>query len=662
MGGAVSVDATEDACDDALGAPPTGTMVPQLGREDTSVDATVAGSEMLAGSQMVRRRNRRRRSTVAALNLWSGKASSVQGGKVAKGLPAADQQAAVMASASGGATSGISAALRETEEKEISTALKFLGEQHAAANLNRASFHGGGMPLAALQAAEKQTAGIEQVMNLIARLSQPAPALAGGAGGETGQAGWQNEVASWNEHLRSLFAEVAADRMGGDQQTAHSVQSYLVRQFVSDGDRMDLNEAADISRQARRSSRSDLDQLPEQYSKSRKKFSQSFVHQKRSYGKGISASTEDRFKKLQLAALTQWSFDTNEVEELTKGKAITFMGHTLLQQHDLLKCPELKLQPETLDHFLAAIEAAYKPNPYHNAVHGADAAQTLNSFLRAGLMSAAQMDTVDIFAAVLAALVHDVGHPGVNADWLKATDDDLALTYNDVSPLENMHISTAFKIAKGEDKCNIFRNMSKADYKGARHLMVQMVLGTDMATHFGDQLEYRRKVVEIRDGEGGQGEGGSASSRVMQLRMALHIADISNISKEREISNAWTDRLMKEFYAQGDREREAGRAISPMCDRTSTNIPKSQVGFIDVIVRPSFELWFQMKDVTQNWTGMQDHVMGLLDANRAYWVEEGEKQEQVEVTQDAPAAMSLTVNKLDSVGEDEQGAADSNET
>ena len=117
--------------------------------------------------------------------------------------------------------------------------------------------------------------------------------------------------------------------------------------------------------------------------------------------------------------------------------------------------------PAVLNAYLAAVEAAYNPAvSYHNAVHGADAAQTLHSFMRSGLLGAAHMDAIDVFGATLAALCHDVGHPGVNAGFLCATGHELALTYNDVSPLENMHVSTAFKIAKRGEKVDVFQTLN----------------------------------------------------------------------------------------------------------------------------------------------------------------------------------------------------------
>jgi cAMP-specific phosphodiesterase 4 len=39
----------------------------------------------------------------------------------------------------------------------------------------------------------------------------------------------------------------------------------------------------------------------------------------------------------------------------------------------------------------------------------------------------------------------------------------------------------------------------------------------------------------------------------------------------------WCGRIMEEFFQQGDKEREGGLDISPMCDRFNATIEKSQV-------------------------------------------------------------------------------------
>ena len=57
----------------------------------------------------------------------------------------------------------------------------------------------------------------------------------------------------------------------------------------------------------------------------------------------------------------------------------------------------------------------------------------------------------------------------------------------------------------------------------------------------------------------------------------VHCSDLSNPTKPLDIYRQWVDRIMEEFFRQGDREREIGMEISPMCDRYNATIEKSQV-------------------------------------------------------------------------------------
>lgn len=59
----------------------------------------------------------------------------------------------------------------------------------------------------------------------------------------------------------------------------------------------------------------------------------------------------------------------------------------------------------------------------------------------------------------------------------------------------------------------------------------------------------------------------------------VHCADLSNPTKPLELYRQWTDRIMAEFFQQGDRERERGMEISPMCDKHTASVEKSQVQF-----------------------------------------------------------------------------------
>jgi hypothetical protein len=64
--------------------------------------------------------------------------------------------------------------------------------------------------------------------------------------------------------------------------------------------------------------------------------------------------------------------------------------------------------------------------------------------------------------AVCVALCTAQGHLAVNNSFLVTTSHALALRFNDISPLENMHIATAFEIAAkpGHD---IFESLAPED-------------------------------------------------------------------------------------------------------------------------------------------------------------------------------------------------------
>jgi hypothetical protein len=62
------------------------------------------------------------------------------------------------------------------------------------------------------------------------------------------------------------------------------------------------------------------------------------------------------------------------------------------------------------------------------------------------------------------------------------------------------------------------------------------------------------------------------------------MSDISNSAKPFDIVKTWVDLLFVEFFHQGDLERADGRPISYLMDRSTVNVAKAQIGFLDVII------------------------------------------------------------------------------
>ena len=86
-----------------------------------------------------------------------------------------------------------------------------------------------------------------------------------------------------------------------------------------------------------------------------------------------------------------------------------------------------------------------RANPYHSWTHCVDVCQTCFVMIeRRGLTLGALLSPLEGLALLLAALSHDLDHPGTNNGYHVATQSPLALRYNDQSVLENHHCATAW--------------------------------------------------------------------------------------------------------------------------------------------------------------------------------------------------------------------------
>ena len=66
------------------------------------------------------------------------------------------------------------------------------------------------------------------------------------------------------------------------------------------------------------------------------------------------------------------------------------------------------------------------------------------------------------------------------------------------------------------------------------------------------------------------------------------LSDLGHAAKPFRYHRKWAERVSEEFFKQGDRERELNLPISPLCDRQSTVMASSQIGFFDVLALPLF--------------------------------------------------------------------------
>ncbi|XP_013793173.2 cAMP-specific 3',5'-cyclic phosphodiesterase 4B-like, partial [Limulus polyphemus] len=100
---------------------------------------------------------------------------------------------------------------------------------------------------------------------------------------------------------------------------------------------------------------------------------------------------------------------------------------------------------------------------------------------------------LEILAALFAAAIHDVDHPGVTNQYLVNSSSELAIMYNDESVLENHSLAVAFKILQDEN-CNIFVNLNKKQRQTLRKIAIDMVIATDMSKHMSLLADLKTMV------------------------------------------------------------------------------------------------------------------------------------------------------------------------
>ena len=144
-----------------------------------------------------------------------------------------------------------------------------------------------------------------------------------------------------------------------------------------------------------------------------------------------------------------------------------------------------------------------------------------------------------------------------------------------------------------------------------------MVLATDMSSHFEFIAKFKNKI----NGAGLQFN--DAKDRQLCMDVAIKCGDINNAAKSLEISTQWAANIMEEFFKQGDEERKLGLPISMFMDRQTTVISKCQVGFIDYIVIPLYEVWDQFMNDKGLFPAMDN-----LKTNRDYWKRQADDPNQ----------------------------------
>uniref|UniRef100_A0AC35TTH6 Phosphodiesterase n=1 Tax=Rhabditophanes sp. KR3021 TaxID=114890 RepID=A0AC35TTH6_9BILA len=326
-----------------------------------------------------------------------------------------------------------------------------------------------------------------------------------------------------------------------------------------------------------------------------------FQHNKRNSECRRRISTDVR---TALENETSWDFDILQLERITDHHALSYLGMKIFDKwkvHENLGCSR-----EVLEKWFRVIESNYHhTNSYHNASHSADVLQATSVFLESESVAEHVLD-MHAIAALIAATIHDVDHPGRGNGYLINTRQHLALLYNDQSVLENHHVALAFQLTVQDSSVNIFQNVSREDYTGLRQAIVDMVLATDMSRHFDYLKKFQQTMDNLSD------EENRDANSLSICRMMLKVGDISNPLRAFNISQVWANRIVNEYFEQTKEELEKELPLTlALFNRETCNVPMTQVGFIDMFVRDAFTNWCEFANTPE--------LLTILESNYEKW-------------------------------------------
>lgn len=253
--------------------------------------------------------------------------------------------------------------------------------------------------------------------------------------------------------------------------------------------------------------------------------------------------------------------------------------------------------------FIRTIAKNYRSeNPYHNFHHAHSVLAIAGNLIRScctGIWT-----DLEEFSILTAAMCHDVGHRALNSEYYIKTRHQLAIQYNDISVLENMHCSLTFDLLRSSDFTTAW---SDEQWTTFRKIFIQCVLATDMKSHFELTSKLNNELLK-------QGSLNPEQKKVI-YQSILHAADLSNPVMPTKACYQWAFRVVEEMYEQGRLEERDGFCVAPFMRHAPTEeieLAKLQVSFVGFIVAP---LW---RSLAILWPVLEPRVI-QLERNLKFW-------------------------------------------
>mmetsp|Transcript_46462 Transcript_46462/g.108209 ORF Transcript_46462/g.108209 Transcript_46462/m.108209 type:complete len:1093 (+) Transcript_46462:77-3355(+) len=326
-------------------------------------------------------------------------------------------------------------------------------------------------------------------------------------------------------------------------------------------------------------------------------------------------STEQQY----LDSICRWDFDYTAVDDAV---SIPLVVEQCFERLGLFTAfPGIAV--DSLRSFITELRSLYRTDAaYHNWLHAFITVHA--TFLTVSRFSWQRvLRILDVFALLLAAIGHDIEHPGFTNAYQVATESPLALLYNDKSVLEQHHAATMCRLMKSSES-NFLRAFDSQSLRRIREVIMSSILATDMARHNEMilWLESNHGVISHAESSGDERLSVDTATRVCDSM--LHAADLVHPALPWKVHKHLSTLMATEFYIQYEEEQRRGLPSLPFMGKEPGNLVELapvQVGFLQFVVAP---LWKSLNFAVGG--ERMQFVVQNIDGNSNTWkaVEKGD--------------------------------------
>ncbi|KAG7192234.1 3',5'-cyclic-nucleotide phosphodiesterase [Scheffersomyces spartinae] len=181
---------------------------------------------------------------------------------------------------------------------------------------------------------------------------------------------------------------------------------------------------------------------------------------------------------------------------------------------------------------------------------------------------------IELLGLLVAALGHDVGHPGVTNAFMIKYNSPICQIYNGRSVLENYHTAVFTSKILSVGWPSILNQKTDEDNETIKNLIISSILATDMAEHF----EYIDRLNKFD-----YANSNHPQRAKLILALLIKCADISNVTRPLRVSSQWAVTLSREFDEIAKLEERISSSSTPANEHEEVRYNKVPLKLEDIL-------------------------------------------------------------------------------